>query len=78
MFYLFLLLLCHKNKKITIYENEEKIFDFVKDGITEGAVQLVKFDDQLRLSVIKIGSAYFCKKLAPSEILEIEAEINAE
>lgn len=57
---------------------EEKIFDFVKDGITEGAVQLVKFDDQLRLSVIKIGSAYFCKKLAPSEILEIEAEINAE
>ena len=53
---------------------EKAIIDAIKEGITEGAVQLVKFDDQLRLSVIKIGSALFCKALAPSQIIEEESE----
>ena len=53
---------------------EQVILNSIKEGITEGAVKLVKFDDQLRLSVIKIGSAYFCKALAPSEIIEVETE----
>ncbi len=53
---------------------EKVVFDSIKDGITEGAVQLVKFDDELRISVIKIGSAYFCKALAPSAIIQVEAE----
>lgn len=51
---------------------EQAIFNATGSGITEGAVQLVKFDDELRLSVIKIGSAYFCKKLAPSEVILLE------
>lgn len=48
---------------------EQTILDSVKNGITDGAVQLVKFDDELRLSVIKIGNAFFCRKLPPSEII---------
>ena len=51
---------------------EQEIFNSIKDGITEGVVQLVKFDDALRFSVIKIGSAYFCKAIAPSEVIEVE------
>ena len=53
---------------------EQAIFNSIQNGITEGAVQLVETDDNQRLSVIKIGSAYFCKILAPSEVIEIEAE----
>ena len=53
---------------------EEVVLNSVEKVITEGAVQLVKFDDSLRISVIKIGSAYFCKALAPSQVIEVETE----
>ena len=52
----------------------DDIIDSIKDGITEGAVKLVKFDDDLRLSVIKIGSACFCRMLPPSQVIEVETE----
>ncbi len=53
---------------------EKVIIDSIKDGIAEGAVKLVNFDDALRLSVIKIGSACFCRMLPPSQVIEVETE----
>ena len=42
-------------------EYEQLISQTIKDGITDGAVQLIGYDDDIRLSVIKIGSALFCR-----------------
>lgn len=47
---------------------ENAVLENIKDGITDGAVQFVKVDDQIRLTVIKIGSAYFCHRLPPAEL----------
>ena len=53
-------------------QQETAIAQSIKNGITDGAVQIVKFDDLTRLSVIKIGNAYFCRNLPPSEITDAE------
>lgn len=45
---------------------EEIIFQNVKEGITDGVVQIVKANEESRISVIKIGSALFCRMLPPS------------
>ena len=47
---------------------EQKVVESAKNGITDGAVQLVQFDDNLRITVIKIGKAFYCRLLPPSEI----------
>ena len=56
--------------------HEKVISDFVKNGITDGAVSIVNIDEERRLSVIKIGSAYFCRVLPPyqKELQVDEAE----
>ena len=46
---------------------EKAILEQIQDGITDGAVQIVNFDENTRLSVIKIGSAYYCKKVGMNE-----------
>ena len=52
---------------------EEAVLEAVKNGITDGAVMLVKIEEN-RVSVIKIGSAYFLKILPQTEITEVETE----
>ncbi len=52
---------------------ENAVSDAVKDGITDGAVMLVKIEEN-RVSVIKIGSAYFLRIVPPTEITEVETE----
>ena len=51
---------------------EQKVNENIAGGITDGVVTLVKFDDELRLSVIKIGSAYFLRQLPPTALTDIE------
>ena len=51
---------------------EQLVLETFKDVLTDGSVQLVKFDEQTRLTVIKIGSAYFCHRLSPSDIPQDE------
>ena len=53
-------------------ETEDFIYEKIKDGLENGLVQLFDFDENARLSVIKIGGAYFCRKLAPFKAQEEE------
>ncbi len=46
---------------------EKVILEQIHDGITDGAVQIVNFDENTRISVIKIGNAYYCKKVGMNE-----------
>lgn len=48
-------------------EQEQCIFDAVKDGIENGVVQVLNYNEDARLSVIKIGSALFCRILPPPQ-----------
>ena len=52
---------------------ENAVGDAVKDGITDGAVMLVKIEEN-RVSVIKIGSAYFLRMIPSTEVTEVETE----
>ena len=47
---------------------ETFIFNNIKDGITNGVVQIFQFDDELRFSVIRIGGTFFCRKLPPPQV----------
>jgi len=49
-------------------EVENIILQEINDEIKDGAVKLVEVSEEIRISLIKIGSAYFCKILPPSEI----------
>ncbi|MBR5400412.1 MAG: hypothetical protein IK102_01260 [Treponema sp.] len=53
-------------------QQETVIYENIKNGIDDSTVRLVRFDDLTRLSVIKIGNAYFCRILPPSEIHDAE------
>lgn len=43
-------------------ETEEKVYEFMQQGITQGVIELIEIDGQ-RFTLIRIGSDYFCKKV---------------
>ena len=49
-------------------EQEQSIFEAIKGGIENGVVQILDYSEEARLSVIKIGGAYFCRKLPPPQV----------
>ena len=53
-------------------EQEQLILDIINKGLENGAVQLVDDGEQDRLTVIKIGGAYFCRILPPAQVQEEE------
>ena len=55
-------------------QEEKTVFEKLPVEITDGAVQLVKLNEELRVTVIKIGSAYFCRIVPPSELEPEEIE----
>ena len=53
-------------------EQEQLILDVINKGLENGVVQLVDDGEQDRLTVIKIGGAYFCRILPPAQVQEEE------
>ena len=55
-------------------EEEKTVIAAVKDGITDGTVMLVNINEEIRLSVIKIGSVYFLRIVPAIQNTEIQIE----
>lgn len=53
-------------------EQEQLILTVINNGLENGAVQLVDDGEQGRLTVIKIGGAYFCRILPPAQVQDEE------
>ncbi len=53
-------------------EQEQLILKVINNGLENGAVQLVDDGEQGRLTVIKIGGAYFCRILPPAQVQDEE------
>ena len=53
-------------------EQEQLILDVINKGLENGVVQLVDDGELDRLTVIRIGGAYFCKILPPAQVQEEE------
>lgn len=53
-------------------EFEKILQENIKAGVTDGAVQVVQINDEIRISVIKIGQALYCKIIPPSEVIDVE------
>ena len=43
-------------------DDETSIMEFVSHGLEQGKIDLFDFEEQ-RISVIKVGSSYFCRKV---------------
>lgn len=56
------------------FEQEKAILEYINNGVPQGVVDIVQTNEN-RISVIKINKNIFCKILPPSEIIEIEDNV---
>lgn len=55
-------------------DEEAAIFNFVEKGINQGSIDIFDFEEE-RISVIKVGSSYFCRKL-PLTTIPLDEEVS--
>ena len=51
-------------------DEEKAVLDFVSHGIEQGAIDILNFEEE-RISVIKVGSSYYCRHL-PLTVIPLE------
>ena len=55
-------------------DEETAVFNFVEKGINQGSIDIFDFEEE-RISVIKVGSSYFCRKL-PLTTIPLDEEVS--
>ena len=43
-------------------DEESAVLDFVKHGLEQGRIDIFDYEEE-RISIIKVGSAYYCRKV---------------